>query len=201
MTRTLVLAVVAWAASPFAAPAFAAGTTELALLGNAGTAEVFSCYERRYDEDHLQSHPHQNVRGVKLFFDSYVDKDSGERINLMSLGWNFRKLKAEFQTYGECATLDGAQSLGCGADCDGGHFDVTAAGGVETLLLKVPDYVRIDDPTLADSDDPSVLPKGAALGSDDKEFRLAKVDLKECRSLMNDDQVAAIFGSKTASAR
>ena len=195
MNKAMLVAGLALLALPLASAAHAAGATEIDLLGkDPGNAEAYSCYVRHYDALHLASHPQQNVRNMSLFVDSRPDESIG-RAYQIEIGVNFRKEKAPLQISGGCSTtVDGKQGLDCGADCDGGHFGVSTQGK-QSILVSIPAYIRIWDPKAPD-DQPDKLPKGAEFGKDDKLFRLDRTDLSVCKSLMTDDQIAAIFGKK-----
>lgn len=198
MTRMLLLAALI-AAAPFADAAWAADATAVDLLGkDPGQAPAYACYSRHYDPAHLDSHPRQNVRDIAVFVDSSVDGETRERGYSLEMGVSFRKLATQFEVSGSCSTIDGKTGLTCGVDCDGGHFDVTTAKGGQSLLVAVPDSVSMWDPTASDDAEPHDLPKGAEFGSDDKLFKLDRVDLAQCRPLMSEDAKAAIFGSAGA---
>ena len=174
------------------AVAAGATTTEITLLGkDPGQSTAFACFSRHYDAAHLAAHPKQNVRDIQVFTDSTYDKDSG-RDYMLTVGVGFRKFKREFDISGGCSTtVDGKNLLSCGADCDGGHFDITTQSQ-STILLSIPESVRLWDPSASDdspSDDP---PKGADFGSDDKLFRLDRAPLAECEPLMSDDEKADV---------
>ena len=189
---------IAVAAGLFALPAVAAEISDLSALdANAGTKEVYSCYSRQYDAAHLQNHPKQNVTDIKVFVDSSYDETWKHRTYQIEMGVSFRGLKHAYEVSGDCATVDGEKSLACGVDCDGGQFNI-GTQDVSTLLLSIPNSVRIWDPTDTSDDGPgdTNLPKAASFGDDDKDFKLDKVDVKECQSLMNDDQKTAILASK-----
>jgi hypothetical protein len=188
-------------APPFASGAFAAGTDLRQLLGkDPGTASAYSCFTRHYDDAHLASHPKQNVRDMSVFVSSTYNKDADaggdRRTNAVEIGVKFRKLAQPFRLSGGCETsVDGQKNaLDCGADCDGGHFDMSS-DGKNSMLVAIPDSVALWDPAASDDDDPHELPKGAAFGSDDKLFKLDRVDVKQCDALMTDEAKQAIFGS------
>jgi len=196
MARLLVLG--ALIALSSAGSAFAADATAIEMLGkDPGQAAAYSCFARHYDTAHLASHPKQNVRDIAVFVSSSIDSDSKQRRYDLEMGVSFRNLKQQFQVSGSCSPIDGQKGLTCGVDCDGGHFDVTTATGGQSLMVAVPDSVGIWDPAASD-DDPNVLPKGAAFGADDKLFKLDRVDVEQCRPLMDDDAKAAIGGTAEA---
>ncbi|MDR3475442.1 MAG: hypothetical protein P4M09_27655 [Devosia sp.] len=198
MARVLLVLALAALALPATTAAMAAGATEQNLLGkNPGTAPAFSCFSRHYDAAHLMAHPKQSVRDITVFVDSSFDAESQSRITNLEMGVLFRRLKTQFEVSGSCSTIDGQKSLTCGVDCDGGHFDVTTQG-TQSLLVAVPDGVRMWDPTASDDADPGELPKGAEFGKDDKLFRLDRVPVEQCRSLMTDEAKTAIFGTAGA---
>lgn len=166
-------------------------TTVTTLLGkDPGKDSAYACFVRHYDAPHLASHPKQNVRDIKVFVDTTYDADAGREYDL-TVGVGFRKFKREFDISGGCQTsVDGKNLLNCGADCDGGHFDITT-NGQSSIMLSIPASVRLWDPASTD-DGPGDAPKGADFGSDDKLFKLDRAALDQCTSVMNDDEKAAI---------
>jgi hypothetical protein len=193
--KAVLFAAVGLFALPLAGSALAAGATEIELLGkDPGSAAAYSCFTRHYDQAHLAAHPRQNVRDMSVFVESTYDKDTG-RENYFEIGVGFRGLLKPFQIDGNCSTTtDGKKALSCGGDCDGGHFDVSTRGS-NTILVAIPDYVRLWDPNANADDPPDDLPKGAEFGKDDKLFRLDRADVKACQSLMSDDARHALFGT------
>jgi hypothetical protein len=198
MGRIVLLAAVVAAALPLAGAARAAGATELELFGkDPGQDAAYSCFTRHYDPAHLAAHPRQNVTDMSVFVESTFDKDQG-RSNYLEIGVNFRASKKPFEISGGCSTaVDGKHLLNCGGDCDGGHFDITTKG-MQSIMVAIPDGVRIWDPSAPEDAEPADPPKGAEFGKDDKLFRLDRADLKACSALMSDDAKAAIFGTAVA---
>jgi hypothetical protein len=194
MHKLLLAAVLAALGLPLGSAAIAAGTSETELLGkDPGSAAAYSCFTRHYDDAHLAAHPRQNVRNMSVFVESTFDKDDG-RSDYLNVGVEFRALPKPFQISGGCSPLvvNGKETLRCGGDCDGGQFNVSTRGA-DAIVLSIPDRVSLWDPAASD-DAPGDLPKGAELGKDDKAFRLDRVDVKVCSSLMSDDAKDAIFG-------
>ena len=69
---------------------------------------------------------------------------------------------------------------------------------MQSIMVAIPDGVRIWDPSAPEDAEPADPPKGAEFGKDDKLFRLDRADLKACSALMSDDAKAAIFGTAVA---
>jgi hypothetical protein len=171
-----------------AAHAGGASTTDLAFFAkDPGQARAFVCYTRRYDANHLAAHREQNVRDMTVLVDSNVDPDAGRGYTL-DLGVHFRGANAQFQSGGDCSVSeDGMLALNCAVDCDGGEIDVKL-DGANSLLVSIPDGVRIWDPSSGED-----APDRARFGADDVSFRLDRTDLSECAPLAADDDVKAML--------
>lgn len=188
--KAIVIAGLVLLALPLAGRAYAAGASEFDLLGkDPGKDAAYSCFTRHYDAAHLSSHPRQNVTNMSVFVESTYNAESdSHRDNFLKIGMNFRHLDKMFVVDGSCEMVDG--KLSCGGDCGGGGtFEVTTKGK-GSIYVSIPDGAPVYDPT--EDADP---PKGAAFGSDDKLFRLDRVDVKQCQSIMSDDAKKAIFGT------
>ena len=174
------------------AAAFAGSDSDLALFGkDPGKDKVFACFTRQYDAAHLTGHPRQNVTGMMLLVNSYVD-DDGARLYELEIGVQFRKQAKLFQLSGVCDPLTrGKTALSCGFDCDGGHIDVRVKDA-QSILVSIPDGARTWDPTSA-----AEPPAGARFGTDDKLFRLDRASLRDCLpEALDDDTKAAISAAK-----
>ena len=194
MSRAILLAALLVLAAPTGA-AVAAGMTEADLLGkDPGNQAAYSCFSRHYDAAHLQSHPKQNVTDMRVFVESTYNAESdSHRDDYLTIGMNFRTLKTEFRVDGGCPMQDG--KLTCGGDCGGGGTFAVESADKGSIMVAIPDGAPVYDP--ASNDEP---PDGAAFGSDDKLFKLDRVDLKQCDPLMSDDDRTAIYG-KTETAK
>jgi hypothetical protein len=146
-----------------------------------GKASKFACFERKYDDAHLASHPHQNVRIMRLF--AQKDEDPSYPSSRLAIGVYFRDVKKRFDIIGSCSPdKDHPGALACGIDCDGGRFGLRQ-NGADTLLVDIPTGVQasIDGPDGPERS--SQANHKAKFGSDDQTFRLERVDLKECASM------------------
>jgi hypothetical protein len=152
-----------------------------------GAGPAHACFVRRYAKAHLASHPRQNVSDMLL----YVNKQDGEEpYYSLDMQVNFRQLSKPFQVAGSCSQgSDGRHALSCGIDCDGGALAVRVKNET-SLLVDIPDSVRIYDPSAAD-DAPDDLPRGARFGEDDKLFRLDRAALRDCAPVIFDEDVKA----------
>ena len=189
--KAIIIAGLVLLALPIAGRAYAAGASEFDLLGkDPGKDAAYSCFSRHYDVAHLSSHPRQNVTNMSVFVESTYDAESdSHRDDYLKIGINFRHLDKPFVVDGGCEMVNG--KLSCGGDCGGGGtFEVTTKGKT-SIYVSIPDGAPVYDPTDEDAD----TPKGAAFGSDDKLFRLGRVDVNQCQSIMSDDARKALLGT------
>jgi hypothetical protein len=151
-----------------------------------GTGAAHACFIRRYTKAHLASHPKQNVTDMLL----YVNKQEGTDLYYsLNMQVNFRQLKKPFQVAGSCSQgSDGRHALSCGIDCDGGSLAVRVKNET-SVLVDIPDSVRVYDPSSSDDAPDADLPKGARFGEDDKLFRLDRTALKDCAPVIFDEDV------------
>lgn len=184
----LVLASAIIAAVPMLAHADPAGDIVKIFGRDPGAKAANACFARHYTKAHLASHPKQNVTDMLL----YVSKQEGtDPYYGLQMQVNFRQLKKPFQVAGGCSQgTDGKHVLGCGIDCDGGHLDVRLKNET-SLLIEIPESVRIYDPSADESASDDDLPKGARFGEDDKLFRLDRTALKDCAALIYDEDIKA----------
>lgn len=153
-----------------------------------GTGAANACFVRHYTKAHLKTHPDQNVSDMLV----YVNKQEGpDQYYSVNMQVNFRQLIKPFQVAGSCGiSTEGKTALGCGIDCDGGHLGVRVKNET-SLLVEIPESVRLFDPSSSDDAPDAELPKGARFGSDDKLFRLDRTALKDCAPVIYDDEVKA----------
>lgn len=162
-----------------------AGPLELQLFGQEVSEETLAaCYVRHYDEPHLKVHPQQNVTDMALLV-SGVPDGAGGGIYGLGIGVNFRDVSNQLQLSGGCGVGEDGQMLNCGIDCDGGVIDVTLRDK-DSVRVEIPYGARTWDPESDDEPDPA-----AEFGEDDKVFRLNRADLKECLSLVWDEDLKA----------
>jgi hypothetical protein len=159
------------------------------FAGKIGKPKSHACFARVYDAAHLAKHPKQKVRAMTLLVTAEkVPED--EKLNYsFSLGVAFRDRPGKFTSGGSCGhpvasevSADKLQ-IGCGVDCDGGGLSIELANHDKSILARL-DRIRIwrnDKP-----DDEEALSLEA--GADDGVFRLDRVSLDQCRSLMANDK-------------
>jgi hypothetical protein len=169
-----------------ATPALA-GPADVVLFGKEpGAEEALACFIRHYDAPHLTAHPQQNVTDMLLLVNKPVAEADSERWYTLSLGVRFREVENQFHVEGGCSAMDnGTQLLGCGIDCDGGSIDIRPRDA-SSVLVDIPYGARHWDPE-SDADNPPQ----ADFGADDKVFRLDRTALKECLSLVFDEELKA----------
>jgi hypothetical protein len=173
------------------------------FAGNVGQAKAYACFVRRYDTAHMAAHPQQKVTAMRLLITSEKMEDDKYLNYSFRLGVNFRDQPGDFDSSGDCghappvrnaeadpgtaATID----FPCNVDCDGGGITVSLANGDNSVIAKL-DRIRIWKGT--DPDDAPL--RSLQGGADDKIFRLDRVSLDECRSLVTDRKELAAMRHK-----
>jgi hypothetical protein len=119
----------------------------------------------------------------------YIGKREGEENGYINYDINaqvkFRDSKKNWSFAGNCGREPGkAGPVGCGIDCDGGHYDVSLKDD-KTIELSMPYSVRLNEET----EDGKV--DTAAFKSDDKTFLLHQTELKDCLPVIYDDDLKA----------
>jgi len=159
------------------------------------TGKAHACFERAYDQQHLKSHPQQNVRTMTLLVTGDSEDPNAPEYTV-GLDVRFRKAETHFQTYGSCWSVAGeggesARSIGCGIDCDGGEIDVKLQDD-KTVLVGIPDGARVWDPnSQSDIEEEEGADARGQFGEDDKLFRLDRTGLTDCLPLATDDDEKA----------
>ena len=177
------------------------------FAGNVGKAKAYACFVRRYDAAHMAAHPQQKVTVLKLLITSELLEDDKYLNYSFRLGVNFRNRPGDFDSSGDCGHAPTVRNpdndpgngpgsaagidFDCGVDCDGGGIAVNLANSDNSLIVKL-DRMRIWKSTDAD-DAPHRFMEG---GVDDKVFRLDRVSLDECRSLVTDRKELAAMRTK-----
>ena len=159
----------------------------------AAEGKSYACFARRYDAAHLAKHRKQKVSAMKLLVSAeMVPEDKALNYSFV-LGMNFRDRKGAFESSGDCGHPAASQEsadklrLGCGVDCDGGGLSVEMANADKSVL------VRLERIAMWDNAKPDDDRTGFDGGDDDRLFRLDRVSLDACRSLMpKPDDLAAI---------
>jgi hypothetical protein len=153
-----------------------------------GAGQANACFIRHYTKAHLASHPQQNVTDMLVYVGKQEGSDQYYSVNMQV---NFRQLKKPFQVSGSCGLdADGKKMLSCGIDCDGGHIDVRVKSDA-ALLVEIPTYARIFDPSDLETDERADVPDKARFGADDKIFRVERTDLRDCAPVIYDEDIKA----------
>lgn len=172
----------------FAGTASAGNARLDALFNNQATGPVSNlCYVRHYDKAHLTAHPKQNVTDMLIYFAKKNGDEKGSYYYSFDAQVSFRDSKKSFAFGGDCnrnADKPG-MSVSCGIDCDGGGVDADARDDTSIKLDIGENGVRLGDP----EDDKPLGTKG--FDTDDRTFVLQESELKNCLSVIYDDDVNA----------
>ncbi|MBI3705876.1 MAG: hypothetical protein HY244_18935 [Rhizobiales bacterium] len=164
------------------------------FAGNlASQGKSYACFTRRYDAAHLARHPQQKTTAMKLLVSAETVPEDQALNYSFSLGVKFSDRKGNFDSSGSCghptASQDTADklTLGCGVDCDGGGLSVEMVNADKSVM------VRLERLAIWNNDKPDEERTGFNAGADDRAFRLDRVGLDECKSLMpKKDELAAL---------
>jgi hypothetical protein len=108
-----------------------------------------------------------------------------------ALGVEFRDRAGKFTTGGDCGHPSATELspdkmlIGCGVDCDGGGLSIELANSDKSTL------VRIDHVAISNAAKPGEERDDFDGGADDREFRLDRVELEQCRPLIDDAEPPA----------
>lgn len=126
--------------SPSTLRVFMLAATCLAVASPA-FAEIRGCYDRVYDEAHMQAHPGQKVKRLRLQIGLETGPDASEAdLNGMDF-WLRGETK---QRYGIPICRAGTKLLDCGMESDGGAFTLEETKDGVKLTNRY--YLRADDP-------------------------------------------------------
>jgi hypothetical protein len=187
---TIVLAATGLAAAASETPVTPAEKVEFnkRMFGKepAPTATTFACFVRKYDPDHLARHPYQKVTSMKLLYTSELFEGNTALDQHFRLGVTFRNKRGAYDSSGTCNHFrseenGGEVRFGCGVDCDGGGINIALNKDDQTVLVRLA-RVRIWQNSKPDEEASESL----VAGKDDAIFRLDRVSLEECRSLVTD---------------
>ena len=158
--------------------------------------KTYGCFVRRYDAAHLARHPLQKVSMMKLLVTAEMLPEA-ELLNFsFRVGVRFRHRPGDFDSSGECGhgrvseSADAKEQLGCSVDCDGGGITVELSPDNKSTLIKL-DTIRIWRNNKPDDEG---FPLSG--GADDRVFRVHRVGLEDCRSLVTDRQELAAMRRK-----
>lgn len=156
----------------------------------------YACFVRVYDAAHLARHPQQKVSAMKLLVTAERMPEGEGLGHSFRLGVTLRDRAGAFDSGGDCGRIEDSEvadnkaQLGCGVDCDGGGITVELSGDAKSTVVRL-DSIRIW--RTGKSDDDGFTLSG---GTDDRVFRLDRVSLDKCRSLVTDKQELAAMRRK-----
>jgi len=158
------------------------------MFGSApGNDKSYACFVRTYDPGHLVRHPLQKVKAMKLLVTGETNSETQKFGYSFRLGVTFRNRTGTFDSSGDCGIGGITESpahksvMGCSVDCDGGGISVEMTPNNKSTLVRV-ERIRIWQNNKPDDEDGVDLSGGA----DDRVFRLDRVKLDMCRSLITD---------------
>lgn len=176
----LVFLALQWPA--LAAPALASDPGAEKLFGrDPGERAAYACFSKSFDADWLKAHPEQNVAKLMVLVSRRTSE--GTVWHDGNLEIRFRDSAATYHVTAGCGGEDG--NLGCGVDCDGGGYRMTAATKDE-LSVTFDGYLRYYDI----SDTPTGE-KTSGFKADDKNLVVQRTDLRDCLPLIADDEIKA----------
>jgi hypothetical protein len=194
---------------PAAAQALTPADADFAKRMFAGTVpspKAYACFVRTYEAAHMAQHPLQKVTAMKFLISAEKTDPKEDKVLAYSfrLGVSFRARRGEFDSSGECghapmvrnADTDPPVADGidfqCDVDCDGGGVTVNLANEDGSLIVKLPDHIRIWKGKDPDEDAMSAL----MAGDDDKIFQLDRADPNQCAALAYDRKELAALRHK-----
>jgi hypothetical protein len=163
------------------------------FAGKLDKDKSYACFVRVYDRAHLARHPLQKVTAMKLLMTAEKEPEAGSPSYSFRMGVTFTRRPGNFDSSGACsaaqATIAGAgkAQFGCGVDCDGGGISIEMTREDKATL------VRLERIRIWRNNKPEDEGLDLSGGADDRVFRLDRVKLDECKSLITDrKELAAI---------
>jgi hypothetical protein len=156
-----------------------------------------ACFVRTYDAAHLARHRKQTVTAMKMLVSAEKLADDGQLSYSYDLGMNFRNRKGDHVSSFECGHARASEAkrddvdIRCHGDgCEGGDGVVIALAPDRKAII-----VKIDSVYLRNAEKPKNSGDYFAFegSADNHVFRLERVDIDQCKSLVgNGDEVAAL---------
>lgn len=161
----------------------------------AAKGKSYACFMRRYDAAHLARHPKQKVKSMTLLVSAEMLPEDKQLNYDFQFKVGFRDRKGVFSTDGSCGHPSAFEEspdklhVGCGVDCDGGGVSVEMVNADKSVMLRL-NSVAIWDDSKPDEEERGSMQGGA----DDRAFRLDRVKLDACKSMMQseDDKPATM---------
>jgi hypothetical protein len=161
---------------------------------NSFEQKVSACFVRTYDAGHLARHRRQTVSALKMLVSAEKLADDGQLSYSYKLRIKFRNRPGDYASRFQCGRAHLADVKGtrvevtCHDGCEGGDGVVIAVAPDSEAIL-----VKVDSVSLWLADKPSDTNGSFEFqgGRDNHVFRLERVDLDNCKSLLRDgDEVA-----------
>ena len=176
------------------------------FAGTVPKPKAYACFVRAYDAEQLAQHPLQKVSVMRLLISAEKTDPKEDKVLEYSfrLGVAFRDRPGNFDSSGECGhaptvrnpDTDPPVTTGidfeCNVDCDGGGVTVNLANSDASIIVKLPERIRIWKGKDPDEATMSALMAGA----DDKVFRLDRADPSQCAALAYDRKELAALRHK-----
>ena len=155
------------------------------FAGTIGEKKSYACFVRAYDAEDLAKHPKQKVGAMKLLVQAEFGPEDKITNYSFRLGVKYRNRPTNFDSSGYCNHVvaeDAGNEIryGCGVDCDGGGIGVAVSKDDKSAIIRL-ERIRIWQNSKPDDDGSELV-----AGTDDKVFRLDRVDIRECTSLVTD---------------
>ena len=154
-----------------------------------------ACFMRRYDAEHLAQHPKQKAAAMKLLVAAEIAEGETRLSYSFHLGVRFRHRAGDFESSGYCEHARAEDNgneirLACGVDCEGGGINVALSKDNKSAI------VRLERIAVWKTDKPDENGQAVLAGADDKIFRLDRVDVQECASLVSASEELAALPQK-----
>jgi hypothetical protein len=156
----------------------------------------YACFVRTYDAAHLARHPKQTVSAMRMLISAEKLEGDTSLSYSYKLGANFRNRTGDYASSMDCghARVSEARREGvrvsCHDGCEGGGIEIAPTPDSKALVVKL-DSIAVWLAANPQDESGQFELKG---GADDRVFRLERVDIEICKSLMKDDgdEVAAL---------
>jgi hypothetical protein len=167
------------------------------FAGPVGKRKSYACFSREYDAAHLASHRLQKVAAMRLLVTAEKVPEDEVLNYSFRLGVRFRHRSGNFDSSGDCGHAAVSQessdrrALHCSVDCDGGGLEIGLTNDNKSTMIRL-ERVRIWRSNKPDEEAADAL----VAGVDDRVFRLDRVSLKDCASLVTDRKELAALRHK-----
>ncbi len=153
-----------------------------------------ACFVRTYDAAHLARHPKQTVTAMKMLIAGETLEGGSSISYSYKLGVNFRNRNGDYASNYDCGYPEvsdaklGAE-VSCHDGCEAGGIVIALARNSKAIIVKL-ESVAV---WLADKPQDESAQFEFKGGADDRVFRLERVDMENCKSLIKvGDEVAAL---------